>query len=420
MSTETRPSRSRRAVSNPGRATRPVRAKNPSSKPRPRPKSSGIDDQMEPKTFAAPIAVLIGLLCGIGLLMVLSSSSVQALRDSGSSWLYFQRQVIWLSLGAVALVAALRVPLRFWRRMAGPMLLLSFALLMIVLVPGIGTTVNGSRRWLEFGPLRLQPSELAKIALLLFGADLLARRAARIEDPRAALMPMCMVLGGLCLLVMLEPDMGTTIVLVLIGGSLLVLSGIPMRRLVPLAAGGLAAGVVLALSAPYRRARVISFLDPWADAGNTGYQVVQSLVGMGSGQLTGVGLGASRAKWGFLPNAHTDFIFAIIGEELGLLGSLTVIGLFVVLALLGARVAVAAEDRFGALVAGGATAWIAGQALVNMGAVVGLVPVTGVPLPFVSAGGSALVSNLFAAGLLLRVARTPAPAAPARRAASAS
>ena len=362
------------------------------------------------KSLAAPIAVLVGILCDVGLLMVLSSSSVQALRESGSSWLYFQRQAMWLALGALALAAAVRSPLALWRRLAGPLLALSFGLLVVVLVPGVGTEVNGSTRWVEFGPLRLQPSELAKIGLLLFGADLLARRAARIEDPRAGLVPMCLVLGGLALLVMLQPDMGTTIVLVLIGASLLLLSGVPVARLFPLAAFGLVAGAILAISEPYRRARVISFLDPWADAGNTGYQVVQSLVGMGSGQLTGVGLGASRAKWGFLPNAHTDFIFAIIGEELGLLGSLSVIALFVALAVLGARVAIGADSRFGALVAGGATAWIAGQALVNMGAVVGLVPVTGVPLPFVSAGGSALVANMFAAGLLLRVAR-PVPSA---------
>ena len=337
--------------------------------------------------------------------MVLSSSSVQALRDSGSSWLYFQRQVLWVSLGTAGLLVAVRAPLALWRRVGGPLMALSVVLLVVVLVPGLGTSVNGSTRWIDVGPLRLQPSELAKIALLIFGADLLARRAAYIDDPRAALVPMCVVIGGLAALVMLEPDMGTTIVLVLIGGSLLLLAGVPLRRLFPLAALGLAVGAVLAMSAPYRRARVMSFFDPWADAGNTGYQVVQSLVGMGSGQLTGVGLGASRAKWGFLPNAHTDFIFAIIGEELGLLGSLCVIALFVGLALLGARVAMVAEDRFGALIAGGTSAWIAGQALVNMGAVVGLVPVTGVPLPFVSAGGSALVANLFAAGLLLRVAR---------------
>jgi cell division protein FtsW len=378
-------------------------------------RSAGADK----KSLVTPIAVLVGFLCGIGLLMVLSSSSVQALRESGSSWLYLQRQVMWLTLGTVALGVAVRAPLRFWQRLAAPLLVLSFVLLVVVLLPGIGTSVNGSTRWLEFGPLRLQPSELAKIALLLFGADLLARRAAQVDDPRAALVPMCVVLGGLSALVMLQPDMGTTIVMVLIGGSLLLLAGVPMRRLLPLAAGGLVAGAVLAMSAPYRRARVISFLDPWADAGNTGYQVVQSLVGMGSGQLTGVGLGASRAKWGFLPNAHTDFIFAIIGEELGLLGSLCVIALFAALAYLGARVAVSAEDRFGALIAGGVTAWIAGQALVNMGAVVGLVPVTGVPLPFVSAGGSALVANLFGIGLLLRVARNASPARAARRRAPA-
>jgi len=355
--------------------------------------------------MAAPITALVWLLCGIGLLMVLSSSSVQALRDSGSSWLYFQRQAAWLALGGVAFAAALRVPLPFLRRTAPAAICLSYVLLVAVLVPGVGMRVNGSSRWLGVGSLRLQPSELAKLALLIFGADLLARRAHLVEEPRAALVPLCALMGSLCLLVMLQPDMGTTIVIVLIGGTLLLLSGVPVSWLLRLGALGLAVGAVLAVSAPYRRARVMSFFDPWADAGNTGYQVVQSLVGMGSGQLTGVGLGSSRAKWGFLPNAHTDFIFAIIGEELGLIGSLAIIAAFVALAFFGARVVVATSDRFSALVAAGVTAWLSGQALVNMGAVVGLVPVTGVPLPFVSSGGSALVSNLFAAGLLVQIAR---------------
>jgi cell division protein FtsW len=360
---------------------------------------------VEAKPLATPMLVIIGLLCGLGLLMVLSSSSVQALRDSDSSWLYFQRQAMWLGIGLAAFAVAARFPLSALRRLAVPSLVVSVILLIAVLIPGVGMTINGSTRWLGVGALRLQPSELAKLALLIFGADLLARRAHKIEDPRQALWPVCTVMGGLALLVMLQPDMGTTIVLVLVGGSLLLLSGAPLSWLLRLGAIGLAVGAVLAVSAPYRRARVVSFFNPWADAGNTGYQVVQSLVGMGSGQVTGVGLGASRAKWGFLPNAHTDFIFAIIGEELGLIGSLTVIGMFVALALLGAKTVIAAPDRFSALVAGGVTAWVAGQALVNMGAVVGLVPVTGVPLPFVSAGGSALVVNLFAAGLLVQVAR---------------
>jgi cell division protein FtsW len=360
---------------------------------------------VEQKPLATPMLVIIGLLCGLGLLMVLSSSSVQALRDSDSSWLYFQRQAMWLGIGVVAFAVAARLPLQVMRRLAVPSLAVSVVLLVVVLIPGAGMTINGSTRWLGVGALRLQPSELAKLALLIFGADLLARRAHKIHDPREALWPVCLVMGGLALLVMLQPDMGTTIVLVLVGGSLLLLSGAPLSWLLRLGAIGLAVGAVLAVSAPYRRARVVSFFNPWADAGNTGYQVVQSLVGMGSGQVTGVGLGASRAKWGFLPNAHTDFIFAIIGEELGLIGSLTVIGMFVALAWLGAKTVIAAPDRFSALVAGGVTAWVAGQALVNMGAVVGLVPVTGVPLPFVSAGGSALVVNLFAAGLLVQVAR---------------
>ncbi len=366
------------------------------------------------RSYTAPLTAIVWLLCGVGLLMVLSSSSVQALRDSGSSWLFFQRQAAWLALGGVAFAAALKIPLTFFRRTAPAALAVSYLLLVAVLIPGVGMRINGSTRWLGVGSLRFQPSELAKLALLIFGADLLARRAHLVDDPRAALWPVCSLVGTLCLLVMLQPDMGTTIVIVLIGSSLMLLSGIPVSWLLKLGTLGLGVGAILAVSAPYRRARVMSFLDPWADAGNTGYQVVQSLVGMGSGQLTGVGLGSSRAKWGFLPNAHTDFIFAIIGEELGLIGSLAIIALFVALAFLGAKVVVTAPDRFSALVAGGVTVWLSAQALINMGAVVGLVPVTGVPLPFVSSGGSALVANLFAAGLLVQVARRTARGEPAR------
>src|SRR5205807_3082254 len=216
--------------------------------------------------------------------------------------------------------------------------------------------------------------------------------------------PILVVLAAVTLLVMAQPDMGTTLVLGTIVLALLFVGGIELRRIGRLLAIGACGALVLGLVEGYRRARLFSFLHPWKDAGNTGYQIVQSLVGLASGHWTGLGLGASRAKWGFLPNAYTDFIFAIIGEELGLIGTLLVIGLFAAFAVLGVRTALKAPDRFGALLAAGITAWVVGQALINIGAVIGVLPVTGVPLPFVSFGGSSLVITMGAAGILLNVA----------------
>jgi cell division protein FtsW len=278
-------------------------------------------------------------------------------------------------------------------------------LLVLVLIPGIGLTVSGSRRWIGWGPIRIQPSELAKLALLVFSADLLARRADRVREPGAIVKPLFVVTGAIGGLVMLEPDMGTTIVLALIALTVLFVGGMPVLRMMGVLIGSAAMGLLVGMVEGYRRARLFSFMDPWKDAGNTGYQVAQSLVALGSGHLKGVGLGASRAKWGFLPNAHTDFIFAIIGEELGLIGTLLVVGLFMAFTYLGVKTALRAPDRFGSLMAAGVTGWIAGQAVVNMGAVTGRLPVTGVPLPFVSFGGSSLVISLAAVGILVNVAR---------------
>jgi cell division protein FtsW len=265
-------------------------------------------------------------------------------------------------------------------------------------------SVRGSSRWIGTGQFRVQPSEFAKLAILLFTADILARRGAK-GSARSALRPVVLVFCVAAFLVMGQPDMGTTLVLGCIVLSLLFVGGVELRTLgglVGVAAGG---ALLLGLVEGYRRARLFSFLNPWKDAGNTGYQIVQSLVGLASGHWTGLGLGASRAKWGFLPNAYTDFIFAIIGEELGLIGTLLVIGLFVAFAILGVRTALKAPDRFGALLAAGITAWVVGQALINIGAVIGVLPVTGVPLPFVSFGGSSLVITMGAAGILLNIAR---------------
>jgi cell division protein FtsW len=352
-----------------------------------------------------PLVALVALINVVGLVMVLSASSVQAQRVYANPWYYFERQLLWVTLGTAALVLCVNLDYHHLRRLGLPLLVGVTVLLVAVLLPGVGLSANGSSRWLGFGSWRLQPSELAKLGLVLFTADLLTRRARHVDDARLTSLPVFAVFGCIGMLVMLQPDMGTTIVLLAIVLAVLFVAGTPVRSLSKTVAAAIGAGVVMGLAAPYRRDRLLSFLHPFSDAGNTGYQVVQSYVGLGSGGLFGRGLGNSAAKWGFLPNSYTDFIFAIIGEETGLLGTVVVVLLFAAFAFLGVRAAVRAPDRFGTLVATGITAWIVSQALLNIGAVIGMLPVTGVPLPFVSFGGSSLVIAMSAVGVLANVAR---------------
>jgi cell division protein FtsW len=359
----------------------------------------------ERSSNAMLLLATVAVLNVVGVVMVLSASSVASLTDYGSPWYFFFRQLIWTVVGLVAYVVGVRVDYRQWRRLVMPLVVASAVLLLVVLVPGIGIHVAGSRRWLGFDFVRFQPSELAKLALLLYAADLLTRRAREMHDWRRTLGPVLVVLGGFALLVMREPDLGSTIVLALVAAAVLVAGGVRLRHLAVTGGVCLSAVLLLAVVEPYRRTRLFTFLHPFDHAGNAGYQVSQSLIALGSGGLTGVGLGAGRAKWNFLPNAHTDFIFAIIGEELGLIGCMVVLGLFVAFGVLGIRAALRAPDRFGTLLAAGITVWIVGQAVVNVGAVIGVLPVTGIPLPFVSFGGSALVVTMLAAGMLTNVAR---------------
>ena len=368
------------------------------------------------------LAFLVAVFNLLGLVMVMSASSVVARDDYGSAWYFVVRQAAWAAAGAVALLVIARTDYHRWRRPAGPLLGVSLLLLCLCLVPGIGVSVNGASRWIGTGSFTFQPSELAKLAVLVWVADLLARRAGYMHNTRATLRPVIVVLAAVATLVMLQPNLGTTMVIAAIALSLSFVAGTPIGALAGWATCSLAAAVALALAEPYRRARVLTFLDPWADPMDKGYQNIQSLVGLGSGGLFGEGLGASRAKWGYLPYAHSDFIFAIIGEELGLVGSFVVVGLFVLLGIIGVRIALHAPDRFGLLLAIGVTAWFCMQAFVNIGAVIGILPITGVPLPFVSAGGSSLVFGMAGAGLLLSVARQatvrPLPARPQARSSS--
>ena len=354
------------------------------------------------------LLVVVGVLTLFGLVMVLSASSVTALRQVGSGWYFFRRQVLWTLLGTAALVVTARVDYRIWRRFVPYVLLLAGGLLVAVLV--IGQRVNGSKAWIALGgPFRVQPSEVAKLALLLYTADLLARRSDRMADLKATLWPPLTVLTAAAVLVLLEHDLGTTIVLSSVVLAVVYLGGSPIRPLM-LATATLGAGAWwLTAASPLRMARITCFLHPDRFVKGVCWQLNQSLVGIASGGLPGVGLGQGRAKWGFLPEAHTDFIFAIIGEELGFLGVLIVVGLFGAFAVLGVRTALRAPDRFGLLLAGGVTAWLVSQAIINVAGVVGLIPETGVPLPFISFGGSALVATMAATGLLVNVARQGRP-----------
>ncbi|MDQ3305087.1 MAG: putative lipid II flippase FtsW [Actinomycetota bacterium] len=366
--------------------------------------SSATTARPRPSCFVL-LAVLVAVLNIIGLVMVLSASSVQSLQESGSTWGYFIRQATWLVLATAALVCTVRVDYRSWRRLALPLLVVTAVLLVAVLHPSLGVEVNGARSWFDLGPARLQPSEVAKLALLVFSADLLARRAHRVDDSRLTLRPVLLVGGVVTGLILAQSDLGAAIVVGAIVMSVLFLAGIPLARLGGVLALASAGILALALRETYRRDRLLVFLNPTEDPLATGYQITQSLTGVASGGLLGVGLGASRAKYGFLPNAHTDFIFAIIGEELGLVGAVLVVGMFVAFAVLGVRTALRAPDRFGMLIAGGITAWILAQALVNIGGVLGLLPITGLTLPFISFGGSSLVVTMAATGILLNVAR---------------
>lgn len=340
-----------------------------------------------------------------GLVMVLSASSVASTYDYDSPFSEFEKQLVWAGVGAVVFLIARSVDYRWLQRIAIPLAVLAGLLLVATLVPGIGLKINGSRRWIAAGPIVIQPAELAKVAMVVFVADLLTRRARYMDRASLTVRPVLVVLGTYCALILAQPKLGTTIVLGAIAFSMLFIGGAKIANLASWSLALIVAGAYFALSAPYRRRRIFAFLDPFADPLGDGLQTIQSQVGIASGGLLGVGLGAGRTKWGFLPYAETDFIFALIAEEVGLVGGSAVILAFLLLGYFGARVALKAPDRFGMLLAVGVTTWLLLQAFMNIGMAMGLMPITGEPLPFVSAGGSGLVSALGASGLLVNVAR---------------
>ncbi|HXY43060.1 MAG TPA: putative lipid II flippase FtsW [Acidimicrobiales bacterium] len=342
----------------------------------------------------------------IGLPMVLSASSVLSVLSGSTPYSIFERQCIFL-LAAVVVgaIAYFWVPTSRLRRLRFVMPYGVMALLVIVFLPGVGHYAGGSSRWIGVGPIQIQPSELMKISVVVFAADLLARRAHRTDYWAAIVRPLLILLAASAGLILAQPDLGTTIVIGCITFVMMFSAGIPMGLLSATVAVLAFPGGYYALHAAYRRDRFLSFLNPFAHASGTGYQIVQSLSTLGMGGLGGNGVGASPATWGFLPNAHTDFVFAVIGGNLGLIGSIAVIGLFGLFAWAGFRIAAREPDPFSRYVAVGITCWIVCQAVINVGGVIDALPITGIPLPFISYGGSALVAEMAGAGLLLGIAR---------------
>jgi cell division protein FtsW len=363
-----------------------------------------------PLTSLHLVLASTGLLLGLGLVMVLSASMVESYEDTGSAYTVFVNQATWVALSVPVFWLGLRLPPRVYRKLAYPALLTSLVLLVAVLL--VGPNIKGAQRWLILGPIQFQPAELGKLAFALWGADLLVRKHKLVSRARHLVMPLVPVGALLAGLVVLEPDLGTSLCFAMVLFGLLWTVGAPARvfgALLVLAGAAVGAAIV---TEPFRMQRLLHFMDPTYDPTGAGYQPLLGLSSLSSGGWFGVGLGQGRAKWVGLPEGHNDYIFAVIGEELGLIGCLVVLLLYTTLAYAGLRVARRTADPFARLAAAAVTVWIVGQAVLNMGYVSGLLPVTGVPLPLISAGGTSLLVTVFALGMLASFARhEPAAAA---------
>ena len=346
----------------------------------------------------------LALLC-LGVVMVYSASAVMAFREFGDSLYYLKRQLIFAGLGLVAMYFTMNVDYWIWKKYAKIGLIVCFALLVIVLIPGIGVVRGGARSWLGIGSFGIQPSEFMKLAMIVFLAKLLSEHPERLAKFTTGLLPPLAVVGLAFGLIMLQPDLGSGAVLV--GASLIVIysAGAQIKHLAGLAAVGAAGFVGLILAAPYRMQRITGYLDPWSDPLGSGYQIIQSLFAIGPGGLVGLGLGASRQKHSYLPEPQTDFIFSIVAEELGFIGGALLLLLFLLLVWRGMRAAITAPDSFGSLLAVGIVGIFGVQVFINIGVVIGLLPVTGITLPLISAGGSSLTLLLTALGVLLNISR---------------
>lgn len=369
-----------------------------------------------PRIYYA-IIVIVSVFVMLGLVMVLSATSANRVGGEASPYSEFNRQVVWASLGLVAMLVVLKVPYQRWRTLVIPGSVLAAGAMMLPFVPGLGATINDANSWVRFGSFGFQPSEFLKLAAIAFLADHFTRNRELLHEPRQGLVPLALVTGGCAGVSFIQGDLGSAIVLATVTLSVGVIAGVPFRHVAALAGSGALAAFVAVVSDPRRFNRLTAFRDIEGNKDHLAWQSWQGLLSIANGGLTGSGIGGSNSKLGYLPLAHSDFIFAVIADELGFIGSVAVVGGFALLVVLGVQAALAAPDQFGTILAGGIAAWFGFQAIVNLGGVSGMMPVTGLTLPFFSAGGTSLFVSMVAAGLLLNVARraVTAPARPSRR-----
>ena len=347
--------------------------------------------------------VSLVVLLAIGITMVLNTSYLYSQERFGDGTYLFRKQLVAMGLGLLGLSVASLLPPSAYRRLTGPLLIVTLIAMVLVLVPGIGLTRGGAHRWLGVPPFVFQPSELAKVTFVLYLAYTLSGKVDRLERFVPGVLPHLVVAGVFVGLLLAEPDFGSAFILVVITMAMLFVAGGRVKHIAAVALAALPVGAFFIMTADYRVKRLLAFLDPWSDSADSGFQIIQSFIAFGSGQLWGRGLGQSRQKLFYLPEAHTDFIYSVIGEELGLWGALLVLGLFGILLFRGMRLAIESEDAFTRLMVFGLTMLLGLQALVHMSVVMGLVPTKGLVLPFVSYGGSAMVVHLTVAGMLLSV-----------------
>jgi cell division protein FtsW len=349
--------------------------------------------------------IAVAALLALGMTMVLSTSYLYSQERYADGTYFFRKQMIAMGVGAILLIVCSLLPSAFYRRMAYPLLGLTFVILVLVLIPGIGANRGGARRWIALAGFAFQPSELAKLAIVIYLAHSMAKKEEMIRTFSVGVSPHLIVAGAFAGVLLLEPDFGSVLILTMLVYSMLFIGGVRVQHLLATALMALPVLVYVMMKAEYRLRRLMSFLDPWADASGSGFHVVQSLIAFGSGQITGRGLGESRQKLFYLPEAHTDFVYSVIGEELGLLGALAVLALFGVIIMRGLRLTAKIEEPFDRYLAFGLTVLLGLQALIHMGVVMGLMPTKGLVLPFISYGGSAMVLNLMEAGILLGLSR---------------
>ena len=346
------------------------------------------------------------LLLVIGIIMVFSSSYIMAYKWYGSSFYFFSRQAVYAVMAIIVLLVTMKIDYHIWRKFAIPILLLSIILLIMLYFPGFARHIRGARRWLSIGLLTFQPSELAKIALILYIADCLTRKRAKLISSFVwGILPVFIVTVFIFFLIFRQPDFSTALVIMGCSFIMLFIGGSQITQLFALIVMLVPPGILLALGKDYRRVRLLSFLNPWEDPLNSGFHIIQSLLALGSGGLSGVGIAESRQKFFYLPDQHTDFIFSIIGEELGFIGALAIIILFLIFLWRGFSISLKSRDTFGLLLAAGITSMIVFQAAVNISVVTKLIPTTGISLPFISYGGSSLIANMFCCGIFLNISK---------------